>query len=223
MELAQTARPSFEHPEWIGFNIIYDLFFTAPFYLSRAYPFFSLSKGAKDWNSKKGDLRKALILECWFWIALGMLHKNAPFFLWLGQIRLGSVLGRNRIAGLITTVLYLNWLDGRRLMIVGVIFWLYYAAVFLILSRFELEDLRFEGEFNNRLVWSETFLPGRLPCKGHSMIGNPWPPFGNLSPNIGPSHLAGKFWKTSSLQKTKKLKHRHYLLNSLILRCSLHW
>ena len=92
----------------------------------------------------------------------GLLVKNAPFpfFDW-EQIRLGSVLGRIGIAGFITTLLCLNFDSKKRMVVVGVILLIYYAAVFLIpVPGFGAGDLSFEGNF---VGWFDrSFLPGRL-------------------------------------------------------------
>jgi len=137
-----------------------------------------------------------------------------PFFDW-EQIRLGSVLGRIGIAGFITTVLYLNFDSMKRLMIVGVILLLYYAAVFLIpVPGFGAGDLSFEG---NLIGWFDrTFLPGRLLQGQFDEFGNPDHLSGNLS------HHIGSIWrgilKTSSLSQNQKTEAAS--LNQFDLRCS---
>jgi predicted acyltransferase len=150
----------FEHPEWIGFTF-YDFIFPLFLFISGVSIPFSLSKAQESHIPKKDIYRKSFIRMLML-IGFGLLVKNAPFpfFDW-EQIRLGSVLGRIGIAGFITTVLFLNFDSKKRLMVVGAILLLYYAAVFLIpVPGFGAGDLSFEGNF---VGWFDrTFLPGRL-------------------------------------------------------------
>jgi predicted acyltransferase len=150
----------FEHPEWVGFAF-YDFIFPLFLFISGVSIPFSLSKAIEIQTPKKEIYRKAFV-RMLILIGLGMLDKNAPFpfFDW-EQIRLGSVLGRIGIAGFVTVVLFLNFDSVKRLMIVGGILLLYYAAVFLFpVPGFGAGDLSFEG---NLVGWFDRiFLPGRL-------------------------------------------------------------
>ena len=77
------------------------------------------------------------------------------------RIRLGSVLGRIGIAGLVTTLLYLNYSRFQRFYWVAGILLAYYAALYLIpVPGYGSGDLSFEG---NLVGWFDRqFLPGRL-------------------------------------------------------------
>lgn len=145
-------------------------------------------------------------------IGFGLLVKNAPFpfFDW-EQIRLGSVLGRIGIAGFITTLLCLNFDSKKRLVVVGAILLLYYAAVFLIpVPGFGAGDLSFEGNF---VGWFDrTFLPGRLLQGQYDELG-----ILTTFPAICLTILGafgGEILKKDSLSQHQKLKQ--ILLTSLI-------
>ena len=149
-----------EHPAWHGFTF-YDFIFPLFLFIAGVSLPFSLNKGLALGMSKAEIYQKAgrrmLIL-----IALGILYKNAPIpFFEPSQIRLGSVLGRIGLAGFVTTLLYLNFSSRARLIWVGGILLLYYAALFLIpVPGYGAGDLSFEG---NLVGWFDrTFLPGRL-------------------------------------------------------------
>lgn len=150
----------FEHPEWIGFTF-YDFIFPLFLFVSGVSIPFSLGK-LKEGNPPKSQIYRKAFWRMMILIGLGILDKNAPFpfFDW-EQIRLGSVLGRIGIAGFVTVVLFLNFDSIKRLMIVGGILLLYYAAVFLVpVPGFGAGNLSFEG---NLVGWFDrTFLPGRL-------------------------------------------------------------
>ena len=149
-----------EHPTWHGFTF-YDFIFPLFLFIAGVSLPFSLNKGLALGVSKAEMYQKAgrrmLIL-----IALGILYKNAPIpFFEPTQIRWVSVLGRIGIAGFVTTILYLNLSHRARLMVVGGILLLYYAALLLIpVPGYGAGDLSFEG---NLVGWFDrTFLPGRL-------------------------------------------------------------
>ncbi len=150
----------FEHPEWIGFAF-YDFIFPLFLFVAGVSIPFSLGK-ALEQNAPKTEIYRKAFVRMLILIGLGMLDKNAPFpfFDW-EQIRLGSVLGRIGIAGFVTVVLYLNFNAAKRLMVVGGVLLLYYAAVFLVpVPGFGAGDLSFGG---NLVGWFDrTFLPGRL-------------------------------------------------------------
>ncbi len=149
-----------EHPAWHGFTF-YDFIFPLFLFIAGVSLPFSLNKGLALGMSKAEMYQKAgrrmLIL-----IALGILYKNAPVpFFEPTQIRWVSVLGRIGVAGFVTTILYLNFSSRARLIWVGGILLLYYAALFLIpVPGYGAGDLSFEG---NLVGWfNRTFLPGRL-------------------------------------------------------------
>lgn len=149
-----------EHPAWHGFTF-YDFIFPLFLFIAGVSLPFSLNKGLALGMSKAEIYQKAgrrmLIL-----IALGILYKNAPVpFFEPAQIRWVSVLGRIGIAAFATTLLYLNFSSRTRLIWVGGILLLYYAALFLIpVPGYGAGDLSFEG---NLVGWFDrTFLPSRL-------------------------------------------------------------
>jgi predicted acyltransferase len=150
----------FEHPEWIGF-VFYDFIFPLFLFLAGVSIPFSLKK-AKEKNLPKKEIYKKAAIRALILIALGMLYKNAPFqfFEW-DRIRMGSVLGRIGIAGLVTVFLYLNLDSVKRLGVAALILLAYYAAVFLVpVPGYGAGDLSFDG---NLIGWFDrTFLPGRL-------------------------------------------------------------
>lgn len=200
----------FEHPEWIGFTF-YDFIFPLFLFISGVSIPFSISKALSLDIPKKEIYRKAFF-RMLILIGLGMLDKNAPFpfFDW-EHIRLGSVLGRIGIAGFITTILYLNFNSMKRLMIVGLILLLYYAAIFLIpVPGFGAGDLSFEG---NLVGWFDrNFLPGRLLQGQFDELG-----ILTTFPAICLTILGafgGEILKKSSLSQNQKLKQ--LLLTSLI-------
>ncbi|WP_077350195.1 acyltransferase family protein [Algoriphagus sp. A40] len=192
----------FEHPEWVGFAF-YDFIFPLFLFVAGVSIPFSLAKAMEGKASKKEIYRKAFV-RMLILIGLGMLDKNAPFpfFDW-EQIRLGSVLGRIGIAGFVTVVLYLNFDSVKRLMIVGGILLLYYAAVFLVpVPGFGAGDLSFEG---NLVGWFDrTFLPGRLLQGQFDELG-----ILTTFPAICLTILgcfAGEILKKSTLSESQKLK-----------------
>lgn len=150
----------FEHPEWVGFTF-YDFIFPLFLFVAGISIPFSLGK-LRESNAPKTQIYRKAFWRMMILIGLGILDKNAPFpfFDW-EQIRLGSVLGRIGIAGFVTVVLFMNYNTAKRLLVVGGILLLYYAAVFLIpVPGFGAGDLSFEG---NLVGWFDrTFLPGRL-------------------------------------------------------------
>ncbi|MEB2780025.1 DUF5009 domain-containing protein [Algoriphagus sp. C2-6-M1] len=200
----------FEHPEWIGFTF-YDFIFPLFLFISGVSIPFSLSKAQELHISKKEIYRKSFI-RMLILIGFGLLVKNAPFpfFDW-EQIRLGSVLGRIGIAGFITTLLCLNFDSKKRLVVVGAILLLYYAAVFLIpVPGFGAGDLSFEGNF---VGWFDrSFLPGRLLQGQYDELG-----ILTTFPAICLTILGafgGEILKKDSLAQYQKLKQ--ILITSLI-------
>jgi predicted acyltransferase len=193
----------FEHPEWIGFTF-YDFIFPLFLFISGVSIPFSIGKAQEIKIPNRVIYRKAFIRMLML-IGFGLLVKNAPFpfFDW-EQIRLGSVLGRIGIAGFITTVLFLNFNTRNRLLIVGSILLLYYAAIFLIpVPGFGSGNLSFEG---NLVGWFDrTFLPGRLLQGQYDELG-----ILTTFPAICLTILgayAGEILKKSGLSENQKLKH----------------
>jgi predicted acyltransferase len=192
----------FEHPEWVGFAF-YDFIFPLFLFVAGVSIPFSLAK-AMEAKAPKKEIYKKAFIRMLILIGLGMLDKNAPFpfFDW-EQIRLGSVLGRIGIAGFVTVVLYLNFDSVKRLMIVGGILLLYYAAVFLVpVPGFGVGDLSFEG---NLVGWFDrAFLPGRLLQGQFDELG-----ILTTFPAICLTIMgcfAGEILKTATLSGNQKLK-----------------
>lgn len=192
----------FEHPEWIGFTF-YDFIFPLFLFISGVSIPFSLGKAQESKIPRKVIYRKAFTRMLML-IGFGLLVKNAPFpfFDW-EQIRLGSVLGRIGIAGFVTIVLFLNFNKRKRLMIVGGILLLYYAAIFLVpIPGFGAGNLSFEG---NLVGWFDrTFLPGRLLKGQYDELGI-LTTFPAMCLTILGA-FAGEILKNSSLPENQKLK-----------------
>lgn len=150
----------FEHPPWNGFTF-YDFIFPLFLFIAGLSLPFSLNKGRELGMTKQALYLKAfkrmlILMLC------GLFYKNAPVpFFEPSQIRFVSVLGRIGFAGMITTVLYLNFGFLQRIYWVAGILIAYYAALFLIpVPGYGAGDLSFEG---NLVGWFDrNFLPGRL-------------------------------------------------------------
>jgi predicted acyltransferase len=208
----------FEHPEWIGFTF-YDFIFPLFLFIAGVSIPFSLTKALSKNISKKEIYKKALV-RMLILIGLGMLDKNAPFpfFEW-DQIRLGSVLGRIGIAGMVTVILYLNFNSTKRLLWVGIILLAYYAVVFLVpVPGFGAGDLSFEG---NVVGWFDrTFLPGRLLQKTFDELGT-LTTFPAICLTILGAH-AGEILRKSSSTQTQKLKEL-LLVSAVCIVLALVW
>ncbi|SMO80023.1 acyltransferase family protein [Fodinibius sediminis] len=157
------------HPAWHGFTF-YDFIFPLFLFIAGVSLPFSLNKGLSVGMSKsmlyRKGFRRMLIL-----IGLGILYKNAPVSIFEpSQIRYVSVLGRIGIAVFITMILYLNFSRRSRLIWVGSILLLYYAALFLIpVPGYGAGDLSFEG---NLVGWIDRqLLPGRLLQDTYDELG----------------------------------------------------
>ncbi|HEV7350169.1 acyltransferase family protein [Telluribacter sp.] len=158
----------FEHPAWHGFTF-YDFIFPLFLFMAGVSLSYSLSGGLARGLSKSTLYSKVakrmLILIC-----LGILYKNAPVdFFNPSNIRFGSVLGRIGLATFFTTLLYLNVSLRQRLLVVGGILLVYYAALFLIpVPGYGAGDLSFEG---NLLGWLDRqIMPGKLLQKTYDEL-----------------------------------------------------
>lgn len=157
------------HPAWHGFTF-YDFIFPLFLFIAGVSLPFSLNKGVASGMSKpmlyKKAFRRMLIL-----IGLGILYKNAPVSIFEPSgIRYVSVLGRIGFAVFITTIIYLNFSKRSRMMWIGSILLLYYAALFLIpVPGYGAGDLSFEG---NLAGWIDRqLLPGRLLQDSYDELG----------------------------------------------------
>jgi len=159
----------FEHPAWNGFTF-YDFIFPLFLFISGVSLAFSLSSGINK-GVPKATLYRKVFKRMLILIALGILYKNAPVkFFEPSEIRFVSVLGRIGFAGMITTLLYLNFdTQGRILWIAGILLG-YYAVLYLVpVPGFGAGDLSFEG---NLVGWFDrTLLPGRLLQKTYDELG----------------------------------------------------
>lgn len=154
------AAKQLTHPQWWGFTF-YDFIFPLFLFTAGVSLAFSLQSGLKKGVPKKQLYKKAfsrfLIL-----FLLGIIDKNIPLNIFdPGQIRYGTVLSRIGFATLITTFLYLNLSETKRVIWVAIALTVYCAALFLIpVPGFGAGDLSFEG---NLVGWFDrTFMPGRL-------------------------------------------------------------
>ncbi len=159
----------FAHPSWNGFTF-YDFIFPLFLFISGVSLSFSLSSGLSKGKSKH-ELYRKVAIRMFILIALGILYKNAPVP-WFepGNIRFVSVLGRIGFAGMIATLIYVNFdTRGKILWIMGILLG-YYAALYLIpVPGYGAGDLSFEG---NLVGWFDrTFLPGRLLQKTYDELG----------------------------------------------------
>ena len=149
------------HATWHGFTFE-DFIFPLFLFITGVSLVYSLNKGLESGLSR-GDLYRKAFWRMAILIVLGMLQKNRPYMTYFDpeQIRLGSVLGRIGIAGMVTTILYLNFSKYGRLAWAAGILVAYWAALFLIpVPGFGAGDLSMEG---NLVGWFDrNFLPGRL-------------------------------------------------------------
>lgn len=159
----------FHHIPWNGFSF-YDFIFPLFLFIAGVSLPFSLNKGLSTGMTKRDLYRKAfrrfIILAL-----LSIMDKNTPItFFEPHNIRIAGVLIRIGFAGLIATILYLNFSWQKRLMWVGGILLLYYAALFLIpVPGYGAGDLSHEG---NLVGWFDrNFLPGRLIDKTYDENG----------------------------------------------------
>ena len=157
------------HPEWIGFTF-YDVVFPLFLFIVGVVQPFSLAanlqRGAGRWAIYRRAGRRMLVL-----IVLGIVYGNAPIPVFEPeQIRLGSVLGRIGIAGMVSTVLYCHWGMCRRLVAVGLVLVGYWIAMTMIpVPGFGAGDLTVEG---NLAGWVDrSLLPGRLLLGSHDELG----------------------------------------------------
>jgi len=149
-----------EHVPWHGF-VFYDFIFPLFLFIAGVSLSFSLSKGVAR-GSTKYALCKKVFVRMLLLIALGILYKNSPInFFEPSEIRLGSVLGRIGFACFITSLLYLNFSQLKRVYWISGILLGYYAILFLVpVTAYGAGDLSFEG---NLVGWFDrNFLPGRL-------------------------------------------------------------
>lgn len=149
-----------EHPAWNGFTF-YDFIFPLFLITAGVALAFSLQSGLKRGLTKTQLYKKAFtrFLILFF---LGILDKNIPLDIFHpAQVRYGTVLGRIGFATLVTTFLYLNVSDAKRLIWVAVALLAYCAALFWVpVPGYGAGDLSFEG---NLVGWFDrTFMPGRL-------------------------------------------------------------
>lgn len=157
------------HPAWNGFTF-YDFIFPLFLFIAGVTLPFSLTR-AREKGVGKGQLYRKALRRMVILIFLGILYKNAPVpFFEPENIRLGSVLGRIGIAGMVSTLLFLNFDLRQRLLWIAGILLAYYAALFLIpVPGYGAGDLSFEG---NLVGWFDrTFLPGRLLQKTYDELG----------------------------------------------------
>jgi len=148
-----------EHPEWNGFTF-YDFIFPLFLFLAGTSLSYSLNSGLAK-GASKASLYKKMLKRMLILIGLGMLYKNFPLHIFEpSQIRFGSVLGRIGFAGLITTLVYLNF-PRKILYWVAAILLGYYALLFWVpVPGFGAGDLSFEG---NLVGWVDRhFMPGKL-------------------------------------------------------------
>lgn len=157
------------HPAWHGFTF-YDFIFPLFLFIAGVSLPFSLNKGLTSGMDKtmlyRKMFRRMLIL-----IGLGILYKNAPVSIFEPSgIRYVSVLGRIGFAVFIAAILYLNFSKRSRMVWVGSILILYYAALFLIpVPGYGAGDLSLEG---NLVGWIDRhLLPGRLLQGSYDELG----------------------------------------------------
>lgn len=158
-----------EHPEWIGFTF-YDVVFPLFLFIVGVVQPFSLSAKLQQGTSRVSMYRRAgrrmLVL-----ILLGIVYSNVPIPVFEPeQIRLGSVLGRIGIAGMVSTVLYCHWGICGRVVAVGCVLVGYWAAMTMIpVPGFGTGHLTPEG---NLAGWVDrSLLPGRLLLGSHDELG----------------------------------------------------
>ncbi len=159
----------FEHPPWNGFTF-YDFIMPLFLFIAGLSLPFSLNRGL-ELGLTKGQLYRKAFRRLLILIALGILYKNAPIpFLEPSKIRVVSVLGRIGFAGMIATILYLNFSFVKRIYWIGGLLLFYYACLFLVpVPGYGAGDLSFEG---NLTGWIDrTFLPGRLHQGTYDELG----------------------------------------------------
>lgn len=154
------AADQLTHPKWWGFTF-YDFIFPLFLFTAGVSLSFSIRSGIKKGLTKK-ELYKKAFTRFLILFLLGVLDKNIPLDIFNpADIRYGTVLGRIGFATLITTFLYVNLTEGKRLIWVAVALSVYCAALFLVpVPGYGAGDLSFEG---NLVGWFDrTFMPGRL-------------------------------------------------------------
>ncbi len=159
----------FKHPPWNGFTF-YDFIMPLFLFIAGLSLPFSLNRGI-ELGLTKGQLYRKAFTRMLILIGLGILYKNAPIpFLEPSKIRVVSVLGRIGFAGMVATVLYLNFSFVKRIYWIGGLLLFYYACLFLVpVPGYGAGDLSFEG---NLTGWIDrTFLPGRLHQKTYDELG----------------------------------------------------
>jgi predicted acyltransferase len=159
------------HAHWDGCITFYDLVFPIFLFLAGASLSFSLNKEL-DRGRKKSELYLKAFWRMLIFIGLDIVYKNPGLsFFEPSNIRYLSILGRIGFAGLITTIIYLNFPRYGRIIWIASILLLYYAALFLIpVPGYGAGNLSFmESNFTG--WFDRAFLPGRLVDKTYDEMG----------------------------------------------------
>lgn len=149
-----------EHPAWNGFTF-YDFIFPLFLFTAGISLAFSVQAGVRKGVPKK-ELYKKAFKRFLILFLLGILDKNIPLNIFdPGNIRYGTVLSRIGFATLVTTFLYLNLSEAKRLLWVAAALIIYCALLYLVpVPGYGAGDLSFEG---NLVGWIDrTVMPGRL-------------------------------------------------------------
>lgn len=150
------------HATWDAHINFYDLIFPIFLFLTGASLVFSLHKSLAR-GIKKRELYLKAFWRMLIFISIDIVYKNPGIsFFEPSNIRYLGILGRIGLTGLITAILYLNFPRYHRIIWVGVLLLLYYAALFLYpVPGYGPGDL--SSMETNFVGWFDrTFLPGRL-------------------------------------------------------------
>ena len=174
------------HATWNGSITFYDLIFPIFLFVAGVSLSFSLNNALKR-GAKKKDLYFKAFYRLLILMAIDIIYKNPGIsFFEPSNIRYFAVLTRIGIAGLLTTIIYLNFPSYGRILWIAAILLAYYAVVFLYpvpgygpgnLSSMETNFVGwFERAFQpGRLVnviYDENGLPTQFPALCLTILGS---------------------------------------------------
>jgi predicted acyltransferase len=150
------------HATWDGRITFYDLIFPIFLFLTGVSLTFSLSKEIAL-GKKKRDLYLKAFWRMLIFIGIDIVYKNSGIsFFEPSNIRYLGILGRIGFAGLVTTIIYLNFSRYSRIIWIASILIFYWAALsFIPVPGYGAGDL--SSMESNIVGWFDrTVLPGRL-------------------------------------------------------------